>query len=90
MKVLITGANRGLGYALTQYFLQKGHTVIAGTRNENNLESLIEVKNKYQDKIEIISLDVSDEESIRQGSIIVDKKFNSIDVIINNAGDTIP
>lgn len=90
MKVLITGSNRGLGFALTHHFLQKGHTVIAGVRNRNNIVNLTQLKEEYRDKLEVIGLDVSDEESVRQASLMVNKKFDSIDVIINNAGILFP
>ncbi|MEY2997288.1 MAG: hypothetical protein RIQ82_668, partial [Bacteroidota bacterium] len=36
--VVITGASRGIGYALTSAFLAQGHQVVALSRNKKPLE----------------------------------------------------
>ena len=38
MKVLVTGASRGIGRAIAECFLDKGHEVIGIDRNENSIE----------------------------------------------------
>lgn len=81
MTYLITGANRGIGLALTREALKRNHKVIAATRKPNS-DSLIELKNSGADII-IMELDIADENSIKNFSKKLDHK---IDILINNAG----
>jgi NAD(P)-dependent dehydrogenase (short-subunit alcohol dehydrogenase family) len=81
MTYLITGANRGIGLALTKEALKRNYKVIATTRKPNS-ESLLELKNNGAD-IVIMELDVSDYQSIKNFS---EKLEYQVDVLINNAG----
>ncbi len=56
--VFITGASKGLGFSLTELYLDKGHKVIATYRK--NLEKLEEIKN--HPNLILHPMDVSDEE----------------------------
>ena len=40
MKVLVTGTSRGIGRAIADYFLDRGHEVIGIDRNEKALSML--------------------------------------------------
>ena len=40
MKVVITGASRGIGFEMVKQFLANGHQVIAISRNEDKLLEL--------------------------------------------------
>ncbi|QTA38725.1 SDR family oxidoreductase [Thermosipho ferrireducens] len=81
MNWLITGANRGIGLALTREVLKKGYRVIAAIRNvrAESLNLLMEEGKKLVVK----KLDVSDSDSIANFSERLEYKIN---VIINNAG----
>ncbi len=83
MKLLITGANRGLGLALTTEAVKRGHTVFAGVRNPEQADKLSQLRSDFPNQINLLSLDVADEESIREASVSLGKE--TLDVIINNA-----
>ncbi|MCJ8006045.1 SDR family oxidoreductase [Lederbergia wuyishanensis] len=83
MKILVTGANRGLGYALSKAAVLRGHTVLACARNEDQLKDLIE---QYPNQVHPLELDVTDEKSVAVAAAKASEKWESIDVIINNAG----
>lgn len=86
MKILITGANRGLGFALAKTAVERGHTVLAGARSlERGLEQLEELRSSAADQVEPIQLDVTDEESVRRAADTVNERYGRLDVIINNA-----
>lgn len=87
MKFFITGANRGLGLALTKISLQNGGTVFAGVRGieDAKIEELLELKENYNGNLEIIEIDVQSEESVLSALAQVKEKTKSIDVLINNA-----
>ncbi|WP_413943755.1 SDR family oxidoreductase [Bdellovibrio sp. HCB-162] len=83
-EVLITGASSGIGYALTESFLQKGDTVWAGVRKPETLKSLQE---KYPTLLKVLKLDVTSAADIESAWQTIssqksDKKF----ILVNNAG----
>ena len=61
--IFITGADRGLGLALTKDFLDRGDIVFAGQFMEDWNE-LAELKLLHQEHLFLIPLDVSDPESV--------------------------
>lgn len=60
---LITGANRGIGLELTRRYAASGATVVATARDPGKATALRDLAGK-SGKIEIMSLDVSDEASL--------------------------
>jgi NAD(P)-dependent dehydrogenase (short-subunit alcohol dehydrogenase family) len=86
MNILITGANRGLGYEMTSEALERGHSVIAGVRkpNERN-EKLSLLATAYKGQLEIVQLDVADEESIAAAASRMKQLGGSLSAIVNNA-----
>lgn len=81
-RVLITGANRGFGFALTQAFVTAGDKVIAVVRNKEHITFL---EDKFGDNVVVIHGDISDDQSIDSIKSGI-KDLSTIDVIINNAG----
>lgn len=75
--ILITGANRGIGLALTELYLQRGAKVVAVCRTLTD-----ELKNSGADIIE--DIDVSVPENVKTLQRMMQGK--SIDILINNAG----
>lgn len=86
--IIVTGANSGIGKYTTQHLAYKGATVIMACRNINKAtvakkEILKEIENA---KLEIMQLDLSDFKSIDNFVSNVIKKYEHIDMLINNAG----
>jgi NAD(P)-dependent dehydrogenase (short-subunit alcohol dehydrogenase family) len=84
--VLITGANRGIGFELTKQYLKNGKTVIATCRGESRASELILLKEQFSEKLLIESMDITCSEQIE----ILAKKLSmeniKIDLIVSNAG----
>ena len=76
--VLITGANRGIGLALTKAFLADGHAVIGTARDPGRAEEL------KATGATVIRLDVNDKGSVEALDETVGDA--AIDILINNAG----
>ena len=72
--VLITGANRGIGRAITTEFARRGHRVVATARDTRTLEDL--------DVSQRLALDVTDDDSVTAAIAAA----GDIDVVIANAG----
>ena len=83
-KILVTGANRGLGLGLVKKFLKNNEKVICTTRNISKSKELILCKEKYNDNLEICELDLLDKESPNILSNFLGNE--PIDLFINNAG----
>lgn len=84
-KVFITGANGGFGALTVKTLLSQGHSVVATIRNA-------ESKNKATaDELsalgaKIVSVDVTDEDSVNAGVAKAIELLGGLDVVINNAG----
>ena len=83
--IVITGADRGLGYALCEVFVEKGWRVFAG-QFMADWPQLGELKAKWGDMLHIISLDVSSDASVKAAGEYVASVTDKVDMLINNAG----
>jgi NAD(P)-dependent dehydrogenase (short-subunit alcohol dehydrogenase family) len=81
--VLISGANRGLGLALTVRFLQAKYQVFAGRYSSS--PHLISLLKQFPDALRVIPLDVTNMDSIREAAQLVAQKASGLDILINNA-----
>jgi NAD(P)-dependent dehydrogenase (short-subunit alcohol dehydrogenase family) len=75
---LVTGANRGLGLAFTEFLNNRGDTVIATRRGPSpELEAL---------GVHVVRLEVADEASVESAATEVRALTDGIDLLVNNAG----
>jgi len=84
-KVLVTGADRGLGFALCAGLLKEGWQVFAGQYLPEWYE-LADLKDQYPESLHIIPLDVSSMKSVKTAVETVKKHTDHLDVLISNAG----
>lgn len=82
--ILITGANRGIGYAVTKGLLQKGITVIATSRTPEKGQQAVEELSAFGEVV-YQQLDVNDRESIHRAAEVVRERYGRLDSLINNA-----
>jgi NAD(P)-dependent dehydrogenase (short-subunit alcohol dehydrogenase family) len=81
---LVTGGNKGIGFAICQGLLAAEFDVILAARSIDNATTAIE---KLQsNRVQPLVLDVCDDDSIDRAVQIFDKNFTHLDVLINNAG----
>jgi NAD(P)-dependent dehydrogenase (short-subunit alcohol dehydrogenase family) len=86
-KVLITGANKSIGFQTARQLLQKGYYVYLGSRDlKNGLEAVEKLKAEGLTNVEAIQIDISDDESVKAARVEIGKKTEVLDVLINNAG----
>ena len=81
--MLVTGANRGIGFEFVQQYLAMGEQVVATYRNEEDSDQLISLCAK-KSNLEIFKLDVASDSSMEEFSQRLGDQ--PIDVFINNAG----
>jgi NAD(P)-dependent dehydrogenase (short-subunit alcohol dehydrogenase family) len=83
---LITGANKGLGFAAAHRLGALGWTVLVGSRDaERGAEAVAKL---VADGLtaELVELDVTSEESVRAAAGQVEQRYGRLDVLVNNAG----
>jgi NAD(P)-dependent dehydrogenase (short-subunit alcohol dehydrogenase family) len=83
--VLVTGADRGLGFALCTELLKQDWQVFAG-QYMPQWPDLSILAGQYPQTLHIVSLDVSSLESTRAAALAVAKQTDHVEVLINNAG----
>ena len=80
MKVLVTGGARGLGLAISLYYLKMGHSVVVNYNNSSDLA--LKLKSEYGDRVSIFKADVSNEDDVKR----MFDALGKLDVVVNNAG----
>lgn len=85
-RVLITGAGRGLGLALTREVLARGDQVFAGCRSPAREAGLAQLAAEHPGRLEMLPLDVADQASIDASWQAVRDRVDGLDLLINNAG----
>lgn len=78
--ILITGATSGIGYQTAEGLVKQGHTVYGAGRQPDKLQALKKIN------VKPLSLDVTNEESMKQAIDTILQEQSRIDVLINNAG----
>ncbi|WP_158799273.1 SDR family oxidoreductase [Pedobacter sp. L105] len=85
--VLITGANKSIGFETARQLLQQGYYVYLGCRNlEKGQQAVDQLKSEGLTQVEPIEIDVNQIESIRSAREAFGRKNTKLDVLINNAG----
>jgi NAD(P)-dependent dehydrogenase (short-subunit alcohol dehydrogenase family) len=87
VKILITGANTGIGFATAEQLVKQGQHVILACRNPQKAQ---DAQNKLralnQGQVDLISLDLNSLELTRKAADEIADRYGNLDVLINNAG----
>ena len=81
---LITGVYRGIGMAMMNELLRRGHNVIGACRNPEGERDLWEAKRDWKERFDSVRIDVADHASIAAAAKQLEGR--PIDVLVNNAG----
>ncbi|HEY1180219.1 MAG TPA: SDR family NAD(P)-dependent oxidoreductase [Phytomonospora sp.] len=85
-KVLITGANKGLGLEAARRLGEQGWTVFLGSRDTGRgADAVARLTDAGVDAV-LVPLDVTSDESVAAAVALVSARTGSLDVLINNAG----
>jgi 3-oxoacyl-[acyl-carrier protein] reductase len=86
-KVIVTGATRGLGRAISLAFLQAGATVVGVYGgNAKTAEDFRQECMAYGGLLQLYQCDVSDYQAVEQLYGRIEQEFDTIDILVNNAG----
>jgi NAD(P)-dependent dehydrogenase (short-subunit alcohol dehydrogenase family) len=84
--VLITGANKGIGYEIVRQLTRRGFVVILTSRDKAKGMAAQDELRKASLSVDFVEMDIASEESIQQAFNKVKSTYQRLDVLINNAG----
>ncbi|XP_043688082.1 C-factor-like isoform X1 [Telopea speciosissima] len=85
---MVQGASRGIGLEFVRQLLEKkdkGH-VIATCRNPNGATSLLDLKRKFDERLSVLQLDVTNENTIEASANSIRERYGSLNLLINATG----
>jgi NAD(P)-dependent dehydrogenase (short-subunit alcohol dehydrogenase family) len=85
---LITGANKGIGFATAKLLGARGMTVLLGARDEERGREAERALHAGGADAQFVQLDVTDEESVQWAADWVDAEHGRLDILVNNAAIT--
>jgi len=82
--IVITGSSKGFGKELAKEFLNKGHNVVICSKSSENIDSVSLELKKYDNILPLV-IDVQNYDDCKELHYQSIKRFNSVDILINNA-----
>lgn len=83
----ITGASSGIGAACARKFAQGGYTLLLNARSVDKLQALqAELETAYGIDVVLLPFDVRDRKAAEAALKSLPEKYQTIDVLVNNAG----
>lgn len=84
---IITGSSSGIGRATAHRLAQEGANVVLAARRGDRLETLAQtLESEYDVTAVSVPTDVTDEEAVRALVDTTIERFDSLDVVVSNAG----
>src|SRR5947207_9801995 len=83
---LITGANKGIGFATARQLGARGMTVLLGTRDAERGQAAERTLRDDGIDAHVVQLDVTDPTSVRTAAEWIDAGYGRLGVLVNNAG----
>ena len=84
--VLVTGANKGIGFEIVRVLAKSGMHVILGARNpERGRKAQSDLKSEGLE-VDLLELDLADSRSIEKAVQSLEQNYERLDVLVNNAG----
>jgi NAD(P)-dependent dehydrogenase (short-subunit alcohol dehydrogenase family) len=82
---IVTGAARGIGFAIAQRLLASGASVSLW---DNDAPTLVAAENQLADadRVHAIEVDITDEPSVAAATEVTRERLGGIDILVNNAG----
>jgi NAD(P)-dependent dehydrogenase (short-subunit alcohol dehydrogenase family) len=85
--VLVTGANKGIGFGIAKYLGKSGWQVIVGARDEGRAVKAIDaLRSAGVDVLGWVSIELRDLASIEQAAKDIGRKYPELSLLVNNAG----
>ena len=84
----VTGGSRGIGSAIALALGKTFHVVVGFANSEDKANGVVKEIVAAGGSASTVQIDISDAESVDNAFTRIEKEYNSVDVLINNAGVT--
>ena len=85
MNILVTGANKGIGFEICRLLARGGHHVILSARSAERGEKAVKALAAEGLKVDFLLLDTGDDSSIQRAARELKQRIKALHVLINNA-----
>lgn len=89
-RALVTGASTGIGKAVALGLADEGVELFLTSRNEGRLQAVVDQVSKTGATVHSVAADVTSREGCQSITDAALKHFGTIDILINNAGNSRP
>jgi short-subunit dehydrogenase len=86
MNVVITGASRGIGRAITEIFAKKNNHLIITSRSLTKETWPQDLENKSGCRVSVFDADLSVKDEVISFASFVKENSDQVDILVNNAG----
>jgi gluconate 5-dehydrogenase len=83
---LVTGAQRGLGFAISGGLAEAGATVVLNGRKHDALTDAAATLGKDGHRVSTSAFDVTDGDAVRAAVSAIEREHGRLDILVNNAG----
>jgi NAD(P)-dependent dehydrogenase (short-subunit alcohol dehydrogenase family) len=83
---LVTGASRGIGFALAQTLGEEGYSLTITARKPDSLERAAAELGERGFEVEYVAANLADEDAVRDVVRRHRERYGRLDVLVNNAG----
>lgn len=83
---IVTGANSGIGYALSEELLKRGATVYMAGRDPKKVADAAATLSAFKDRVRTIIVDVTNQEQVKNVIEQTAAEAGRLDMLFNNAG----
>ncbi|MEU4422247.1 SDR family oxidoreductase [Actinoplanes sp. NPDC024001] len=84
--VLVTGANKGLGFEIAAGLGARDYRVAVGARDQARGEAAVKMLHAAGVDAFVVPLDVTSDRSVTEAAELIERQGGRLDVLVNNAG----
>jgi Tropinone reductase 1 len=88
MRIVVTGAGRGIGAAMVAEFLRHGASVLGTARTQSDLDALLAAHAHVENRLKTFQADITQPQERERLIERAKLSFGGLDVLVNNAGGT--
>ncbi len=85
-RALVTGGNKGIGFAVCKGLLAAGFEVILAARSLDKSKEAASQLQSSGSQVRSLELDVTNDDSIHRAAEHLSQEINHLDILVNNAG----